>query len=102
MNNDLKPINHCREVVKSANKLTGYTGKTLEFKSENVSLTVYLMHVFVHVLKTASSSGSIITEEEKCWRESSNESCPNYSTSVKEDIRRMIKLASPRKKSRLS
>ena len=38
---DLKPSKHCTEAVKNANKLVGFIGRTFEFKSEKVILTLY-------------------------------------------------------------
>ncbi len=38
---DLKPSNQCSKVVKTANKLVGFIGRTFEHKSEKVILTLY-------------------------------------------------------------
>ena len=36
--NDLKPSQHCSEVVKTANRLVGFIGRTFENKLEKVIL----------------------------------------------------------------
>ncbi len=41
MINDMKPSNQCSKVVKTANKLAGFIGRTLEHKSEKSILTLY-------------------------------------------------------------
>ena len=41
ISNDLKPSHHCKEVVKTANKLIGFIGRTFEHKTEKVILTLY-------------------------------------------------------------
>ncbi len=46
--NDLKPGRHCTEVVKTANKLVGFIGRTFEFKSE-VVLTLFNAPVRPHL-----------------------------------------------------
>ena len=38
---DLKPSNQCIEVVKNTNKLVGFIGRTFNFNSEKVILTLY-------------------------------------------------------------
>ncbi len=38
---DLKPSNQCSKVVKTANKLVGFIGRTFKHKSEKVILTLY-------------------------------------------------------------
>ena len=38
---DLKPSNQCTEVVKIGNILVGFIGRSFEFKSEKVILTLY-------------------------------------------------------------
>ena len=38
---DIKPNNQCSEVVQIANKLVGFIGRSFEFKSEKVILTLY-------------------------------------------------------------
>ena len=40
---DLKPSSQCTEVVKTANKLVGFIGRTFNFKSEKVVLR-YITH----------------------------------------------------------
>ncbi len=40
MSDDLKPCNQCSKVVKTTNKLIGFIGRTFEYKSENVLLTL--------------------------------------------------------------
>ncbi len=40
ISDDLKPINQCSKVVKTANKLVGFIGCTFEHKSEKVILTL--------------------------------------------------------------
>ena len=47
--NDLKPGKHCTEVVKTANKLVGFIGRTFEFKSEKVILTLFNALVRPHL-----------------------------------------------------
>ena len=49
ISNDLKPTNHCSDVVKTANKLTGFIGRTFEFKSEKVILTLFNALVRPHL-----------------------------------------------------
>ena len=34
ISNDLKPSKHCSDVVKTANKVVGFIGRTFEYKSE--------------------------------------------------------------------
>ena len=34
ISNDLKPSKHCSDVVKTADKLVGFIGKTFEYKSK--------------------------------------------------------------------
>ena len=46
---DLKPSQHCTETVKTANKLVGFIGRTFEFKSEKVILTLYNSLVRPHL-----------------------------------------------------
>ena len=41
ISNDLKPSKHCSEVVKTANRLVGFIGRTFENKSEAVLLKLY-------------------------------------------------------------
>ena len=40
ISNDLKPCKHCSNVLKTANKLVGFIGRTFEYKSEQVILTL--------------------------------------------------------------
>ena len=47
--NNLKPGKHCTEVVKTANKLVGFIGRTFEFKSEKVILTLFNALVRPHL-----------------------------------------------------
>ncbi len=47
--NDLKPGKHCTEVVKTANKLTGFIGRTFEFNSEKVVLTLFTALLRTHL-----------------------------------------------------
>ena len=47
--NDLKPGEHCKEVVKTANKLVGFIGRTFEFKSEKVIVTLFNALVRPHL-----------------------------------------------------
>ncbi len=49
ISNDLKPENHIFEVVKTANKVTGFTGRAFEYKSEKVILTLYNALVRPHL-----------------------------------------------------
>ena len=46
---DLKPSDHCTEVVKTANKLIGFIGRTFEHKTEKVILTLYNSLVRPHL-----------------------------------------------------
>ncbi len=41
ISDDLKPSNQCSKVVKTANKLVGFNGRTVEHKSEKGHLTLY-------------------------------------------------------------
>ena len=49
ISSDLKPGKHCTEVVKTANKLIGFIGRTFEFKSEKVILTLFNALVRPHL-----------------------------------------------------
>ena len=42
--NDLEPSQHCSEVVKTANRLVGFIGRTLKNKSEKKSYQNFLIH----------------------------------------------------------
>ena len=46
---DLKPSKHCTEVVKIANKLVGFIGRSFTYKSEKVILTLYNSLVRPHL-----------------------------------------------------
>lgn len=50
---DLKPSKHCTHVIKSANKLIGFIGRTFTFKSESTILrlcdSLVLLHLAYHV-----------------------------------------------------
>ena len=46
---DLKPSSQCTEVVKTANKLVGFIGRTFNFKSEKVIFTLYNSLVRPHL-----------------------------------------------------
>ena len=46
---DLKPEKHCSEVVKTANKLIGFIGRTFQFKSDKVILSLYNALVRPHL-----------------------------------------------------
>ena len=46
---DLKPSKHCTEVVKTANKLVGFIGRSFTFKSEKIILTLYNSLVRPHL-----------------------------------------------------
>ena len=46
---DLKPSEQCTEIVKIANKLVGFIGRTFTFKSEKVILTLYNSLVRPHL-----------------------------------------------------
>ena len=46
---DLKPGKQCTEVLKTANKLVGFIGRTFEFKSEKVILALYNSLVRPHL-----------------------------------------------------
>ena len=47
--NDLKPSQHCSQVVKTANKLVGFIGRVFENKSEKVILKLYNSLVRPHL-----------------------------------------------------
>ena len=49
ISSDLKPAKHCSEVVKTANMLIGFIGRTFEFKSEKVILTLFNALVRPHL-----------------------------------------------------
>ncbi len=49
ISNDLKSAKHCSEVVKTANKLIGFIGRTFEFKTEKVVLTLFNILVRSHL-----------------------------------------------------
>ena len=49
ISNDLKPGKHCSEVVKTANRLVGFIGRTFENKSETVLLKLYNSLVRPHL-----------------------------------------------------
>ncbi len=41
ISDDLKTSNQCSKVLKTANKLVGFIGRTFDYKSEKVILTLY-------------------------------------------------------------
>ena len=41
LSKDLEYSKHCSDVVKTANKLVGFIGRTFEYKSEKVILTLF-------------------------------------------------------------
>ena len=49
ISNDLKPSKHCSDVVKKANKLVGFIGRTFEHKSEKVILMLFKIFVRHHL-----------------------------------------------------
>ena len=49
ISSDLKPSKQCSEVVKTANKLTGFIGKSFEFKAEEIILNLYSALVRTHL-----------------------------------------------------
>ncbi len=49
ISNDLKPNLQCREVIKKANKLIGFIGRTFEYKSEKVIRPLYNSLVRPHL-----------------------------------------------------
>ena len=49
ISSDLKPQKHCKEVIKTANKLMGFIGRTFEYKSEKVIRTLYNSLVRPHL-----------------------------------------------------
>ncbi len=49
ISNDLKPSLQCGEAVKKANKIVGLIGRSFEFKSEKVILTLYNSLVRPHL-----------------------------------------------------
>ena len=46
---DLKPSSQCTEVVKTANQLVGFIGRTLNIKLEKIILTLYNSLVRPHL-----------------------------------------------------
>ena len=60
--NDLKPSKHCSDVVKTANKLVGFIGRTFKCKSEKLSLHC-LMHLYALIWNIAFNSGHLITKK---------------------------------------
>ena len=48
-NKTFKPSKHCSDVVKTVNKLVGFIGRTFEYKSENVILTLFNPLVHPHL-----------------------------------------------------
>ena len=46
---DLKQSNQCNEVVKIANKLVGFIGRSFSFKTEKIILTLYNSLVRPHL-----------------------------------------------------
>ncbi len=57
ISSDLKPAKHCSEVVKTANMLSGFIGRTFEFKTEKVFLILYNTFVRPHLDNIAFISG---------------------------------------------
>ncbi len=49
ISNDLKPNLQCKEVIRKANKLIGFIGRTFEYKSEKVIRTLYNSLVRLHL-----------------------------------------------------
>ena len=49
ISNDLKPSKHCSDVVKKANKLVGFIGRTFEYKSGKVILMLFKTLVHPHL-----------------------------------------------------
>ena len=46
ISNDLKLIKHCSDVIKTANKLVSFIGRTFEYKSEKKLSLHYLIHLY--------------------------------------------------------
>ena len=46
---DLKPSSQCTDVVTAANKVVGFIGRTLDFKSEKVILMLYNSLMGLHL-----------------------------------------------------
>ena len=59
ISNDLKPSKQCSEVVKTANKLIGFIGRSFEFRTEEIILNLYNALVRPH-LSIAYSAGPLI------------------------------------------
>ena len=57
ISNDLKPIKHCSDIVKTANKLVGSIGRTFEYKSDKKLFPHYFMHLYALIQNIAFSSG---------------------------------------------
>ena len=49
ISNDLKPSKQCSEVVKTANKLIGFIGRSFEFRTEEIILSLYNALVRPHL-----------------------------------------------------
>ena len=49
ISSDLKPSKQCSEVVKTANKLIGFIGRSFEFKTEKIILNLYSALVRPHL-----------------------------------------------------
>ena len=49
ISSDLKPSKQCSEVVKTANKLAGFIGRSFEFRTEEIILNLYNALVRPHL-----------------------------------------------------
>ena len=49
ISNDLKPSKHCSDVVKKFYKLVGFIGRTFEYKSGQIILTLFNVLVRPHL-----------------------------------------------------
>ena len=49
ISSDLKPSKQCSEVVKTANKLIGFIGRSFEFRTEEIILNLYNALVRPHL-----------------------------------------------------
>ena len=49
ISNDLKPSKHCSDIIKKANKLVGFIGRTFQYKSEKVILTLFNALICPHL-----------------------------------------------------
>ena len=62
ISSDLKPSKQCSEVVKTANKLIGFIGRSFEFRTEEIILNLYNALVRP-IWSIANSAGPLITKK---------------------------------------